>query len=752
MKIDRRSFLSLGIGAGAGIALSPLPWKLTDDSSIWTQMWPWTPVPKDGAVNYVNTVSTICSSGCGLSVRKIDDRAVKVEGQQGYPGSNGNACVHCMSGIQLLYSPTAVKSPMKRTGKRGEGKWQSISWDQAIAEVSEKLGKLRADGKADSIACMLGSDFGTVPALFNRFVNACGSPNFMRMPSYQDAYEMTLAFMHGTESMAVFDAENADFVLSFGSGVIDGWGSSVRMFKANSTWKDKNAKLVQAEPRLSNTAAKSDQWIPIKPGTELMLALGIANVIITESLYNKDFVEKYAAGFEDGTDAEGKKVKGFKNFVLDGYSPNFVGRATGIEPNTIVKLAKEFAGAKAPLALCGRGQGKTPGSIHEFMAVHALNALVGNINKKGGVWAMPKPDYIKWEAAKLDDAAKKGLETARIDGAGTERFPNAKYLTSRVPQIINSAKESPVQALLVSGANPAYTLPDSKSVADALASIPFIVSFASHMDETAEMADLILPNHGHFERIEDVPAPPGYNKPVLGLATPVISPQYNTKHAGDTIIALAKKMGGTVSESFPWESYEECLEKTLGENWGPLKEAGVITNPAYEPPDWSAAFATSSKKFAFIPENHKAGKGSLQLPEIEGNDSYRLILIPYDSMRLANGPVGNTPFVTKIVSDKVLKGNDICVEINPKTAEKYGLKQGNYAALTTPKGKAKVKVNLSPGIMPGIIAMPRGLGHTGIDEYLAGKGVNVNELIGPVEDPASGLDAAWGIKANLVKA
>jgi len=483
-----------------------------------------------------------------------------------------------------------------------------------------------------------------------------------------------------------------------------------------------------------------------------MLALGIANVIITESLYNKDFVEKYSMGFEDWTDAEGKKQKGFKNFVLDGYSPNYVSRATGIEANTIVKLAKEFAGASAPLALCGRGQGKTPGSIHEFMAVHALNALVGNINKKGGIWAMPKPDYIKWEEPKLDDIAQKAIKTPRIDGAGTERFPHAKSLLTRLPEIINSAKESPVQALFVSGANPAYTLPGTKAVKNALNSIPFIVSFASNMDETAEMADLILPNHGHFERYEDVPAPPGYNKPVLGLAKPVISPQHNTKHVGDTLIALAQKMGGSIAESFPWETYEECLEKTLGENWGPLQETGVVTNPAYEAADWRLAFTTSLNKFAFIPENHKAGKGSLQVPSIEGDDSYRLTLIPYDSMRLANGPVGNTPFVTKIVSDKVLKGNDVCVEINPKTAEKYGLKEGQYAILTTPKAKVKVKAHLSQGIMPGIIAMPRGLGHTGIDEYLAGKGVNINELIGPVEDPASGLDAAWGIKANLVKA
>ena len=93
--------MSLGIGAAAGTALSPLPWKLTDDLSIWTQMWPWTPVPKDGEVNYVNSVSTLCGGGCGISVRKVEDRAVKIEGMKGYPGNDGKACIHCLSGLQL---------------------------------------------------------------------------------------------------------------------------------------------------------------------------------------------------------------------------------------------------------------------------------------------------------------------------------------------------------------------------------------------------------------------------------------------------------------------------------------------------------------------------------------------------------------------------------------------------------------------------------------------------------------------------
>jgi len=127
----------------------------------------------------------------------------------------------------------------------------------------------------------------------------------------------------------------------------------------------------------------------------------------------------------------------------------------------------------------------------------------------------------------------------------------------------------------------------------------------------------------------------------------------------------------------------------------------------------------------------------------------KLVLVPYDSIRLASRYVGAAPFMMKTVSDRVLKGQDSFVEVNPQTAKKLRLADGQDAVLSTPVGKAKVRVQYELGIMPGIVAMPRGLGHTAYDAYLADKGVNVNQLIGPVEDPASGLDAAWGIGAKL---
>ncbi len=252
MKVDRRSFLSFVIGGAAGTALSPLPWKLMDDSSIWSQMWPWTPVPPDGEVVYEDSTCTLCPGGCGISVRKVDSRAVKIEGQSGHPVNDGSICILGLSGLQMLYGPTRIKSPMKRIGERGEGKWQKISWDEAIAILTEKLTDIRDKGEAHTVAALAGSDSGTVPALIQRFMAAYGSPNFMRSPSYRDVDELTVKALFGADGRTGFDVENADYVLSFGSGFVDGWGSPVRMFKAASLWKEKDIPVVQVEPRLSN--------------------------------------------------------------------------------------------------------------------------------------------------------------------------------------------------------------------------------------------------------------------------------------------------------------------------------------------------------------------------------------------------------------------------------------------------------------------------------------------------------------------
>ena len=735
MNIGRRSFLSFLIGGAAGTALSPLPWKLTDDSSIWSQTWPWTPIPARGEVTFVNTTCTLCPGGCGISVRKVGERCVKIEGIQGHPVNDGGVCPLGASGLQLLYGPARIRTPLKRVGERGQGRWTAISWEDALAETAEKLTDLRDGGRSHAVACLSGRTFGTMPALLERFMSAYGSPNFMTIPSMRDSYALTFAAMNGQAAMAGFDVEQTDFVLSFGSGIIDGWGSLVRMFKANSHWREGAGKVVQAESRLSNSAAKSDIWAPINPGTEAALALGVAHVIILEKRYRSDFVNAYSTGFET-----------FKTMVMAGYSPGKVEQITGVEKNTIISLARSFARAARPLAICGRGRGEVPGSMNEFMAVHALNALVGNINRPGGIWALPEPDYIQWPEPDLDRVAATGTRQRRLDGAGEN--PAVGSLPNRFFSAVAAGEGYPIEALFISGTNPDFALPSSQNVAKAMANIPFVVSFSSRMDEAARQADLILPDHAYLERHEDVPAPIGFHKPIIGLCQPAIRPQFNTMHTGNVFIQLAHTLGGTLADALPWDNYEACLEETLGDRWEPLVETGYVVDDSFAPEPWSDMFGM--QKFEFAAAGLRTGFNPVSIEGDEG--AYPLVLMPYDSMRVASGAIGNTPFMTKAVDETVLLHGMTFVQVNPATAGALGFRHGDKALLTTPAGQAEVRMDLFEGVMPGVVAMPKGMGRTPHDPRLMTHGVSANPLVGSLEDPISGPEAAWGVRAKLSKA
>ncbi|MFC1895447.1 molybdopterin dinucleotide binding domain-containing protein, partial [Thermodesulfobacteriota bacterium] len=236
---------------------------------------------------------------------------------------------------------------------------------------------------------------------------------------------------------------------------------------------------------------------------------------------------------------------------------------------------------------------------------------------------------------------------------------------------------------------------------------------------------------------------------------PCLNPVFKSMHTGQVIIEIAQAMGGSIADSFPWGEYEECLRQALGDLWDTMSEDGF-----WEEKDGVlAGFDTPSGRFEFAPSMLRTGAPQVpELPEARpipcvGNPAtYPLTVVPCESMRLANGAIADPPFVIKTVEDTVLKGNDMFVEINPGTAKAFGLTEGCAAILTTPRGSARVGVHLRDGIMPDLVGVPKGLGHTAYDKYLADKGINYNGLVGPVEDPATGYDVSWGIRARLTVA
>ncbi|MBL7175564.1 MAG: molybdopterin-dependent oxidoreductase [Desulfobacteraceae bacterium] len=818
---NRRNFIKLLVGGAVGTHLSPIPWKLADDSAIWTQNWPWIPVPPVGEFFYEKTVCKLCPGGCGIEVRKVDHRAVKIEGRTDYPVNPGGICPLGMGGLQLLYNENIrFPGPMKRSGPRGAGEFGAITWDEAIGLLAGRISDLRKKGSPETLVAVDGNSTGsTISLMVERLLKVIGSPNYTRIPSAEDSFTMANLLMQGHESPMAYDLENADFVLSFGAGLLEGWGAPGRVINAWRLWREdplkRKARVVQIESRASNTASKADQWAAIRPGTEAALALGLAHVIIKENLYDTEFINSYSFGFNDWMSANGIKHTGFRNLVSKQYSPSQVAEITGLSSEEIVSLAAAFARADAPIALCGKGKGALNGSLYEFMCVNSLNALVGNINKPGGVLVhdplplSPLPDF------QADAIARSGLKKPRLDQAGSMKHPFSHSLINNLTDAIIGESQSPVDTLLVLASNPVFTLPAGGAFRKALTTIPFIVSFSPYRDETANMADLILPDHNYLEKLDEIVWPTGLQYPMYGLTRPVVEPVYGTRNSGDVIIQLAKRIGDTVGSAFPWKGYEEVLKtrvKGLFESkggqvsyngsqpvwqrmreggsvrpdynsfdtmWKKIKSGGLWYRPLHKYRNWERIFKTPSGRFEFFSSRielavmKSAQNSSMEatlknmgihvmddeafMPHYEPVKSekehgkYPLLMVPYEMINLSSGWLPNPPYLNKTLFDHQLLKDASFAEINPKTAAGHNLVEGDMVMIESPKGKVQVRVNLFEGAMPGIVYLPLGFGHTAYDKFLQGKGVNPNHIISEGKDPLSGYPVWWNTPVKLTK-
>jgi anaerobic selenocysteine-containing dehydrogenase len=809
MELNRRNFIKFLVGGVAGLHITPLPWKLTDDIAIWTQNWPWVPVPPVGAFTQVKSVCTLCPGGCGIEVRKVDTRAVKIEGRTDYPVNPGGICPLGVGGLQLLYNESIRHpQPMKRVGPRGSGLFVGISWKEALDMLAGRISALRQAERPQALAAIDGTPIrSTLSVLIERFLTAAGSPNTVRIPSAEDTHQMVNTLMQGTDGPAAVDLENSDYILSFGSGLLEGWGAPGRIFNAWSQWRDKpgnpTAKVVQIEPRASNTASKADQWVAIKPGTEAALALGMAHVIIKEGWFDSGFLNGYCFGFEDFRTADARDHIGFKTLVMEQYAPEKVQEITGIKAAAVVSLAKDFAEAKAPVAICGKGKGTYSGDLYEYMAVNSLNALKGRINRPGGVLVHEALPLSPLPEVQADETASKGLNTERIDGAGSKRYPFSHSLINQFTDAIVASAESPVDTLLVFSANPAYTLPDGGAFKKALMKIPFVVSFSPYRDETSLFADLVLPDHTYLEKMEEAVWPNGLQYPLYGLSSPVVEPVYHTRHTGDALITLAKQVGGGVASAFPWKGYGDVLKarakglfkaggglvtfeagtspvwelQKKGESgasdfdsfddmWEKLKSGGLWYRTKHTYENWSTLFKTPTGKFefsasklelAFKDINPGIAEDTISLPHYEapkakGSSSYPLMMIPYEMINLSSSWIPSPPFLYKTLFDDQLLKNDSFAEINPKTAQEYQLKAGDQVVIKSPVGQIKARVKLFEGAMPGVVFLPLGFGHTAYDEFSKGKGSNPNDIVYAGKDPVSGHPIWWHTPVNLIKA
>jgi anaerobic selenocysteine-containing dehydrogenase len=793
MKFNRRDFLKMGGGAGVAIALGGGFWK-------WSQ-FPAAEKPNvPGVEKWIPTVCAQCMGGCGILVRVIDGWAVNIAGNPLHPVNRGTLCPKGIAGLHGLYDPDRIRSPLKRVGKRGEGRWQPISWDEALHLVTEPLKDLRQKGEPHRLVVLGGRYRGLMRTLWERFLEVYGSPNYVDNQFQWEGSPVEGVFLtQGTLSLPAYDLENVRYLLSFGSGLLESYWSPVQALMAYGIFRrgrpGQRGKLVQIEPRLSVTAIKSDEWIPIQPGTEAILALSIAHMIIKEGLYHKEFVSSQTFGFENWMDAGGKEHLGFKDYVLSEYEPQVASKRTGVPVDTIIRLAREFASNQPSLAVGYRDR-----PFHQ-MAVAVLNGLTGNIDAPGGVLIPRTITYQPYPPLKRDTIAKQGLERERIDGGkGLLAMPRPHLFAKNVI----SGKPYKPKVLLLYYSNPLFSNPNPDLFSRAFSEIPLIVSFSPYLDESTQLADLILPDHTPLERWQDDPLFLNNGFPVFGIRQPVVDPLYQTKATGDVLLHMAKLLRGDIQKAFPWNDFKEAMiyglkgifdakrgdtfglqfdeawtrllqkggwwapsYRTFEEFWKLLLEKGGWWDPMYDFKEWDRIFQTPSKKFQFYAQGLKQTdrffaskdlKDSSLLPHWEepkktGDEKeYPFHLHIYRTMALTGGRNANEPWLQEVFGPHLFERWETWVELNPETAKGLGISDGDWVWVESTAGKIKVKARIYKGAMPEVANIPFGSGHRSGGRWASGLGENPYRLLGDDLDPLTGHPLNGSTRVKIYKA
>ncbi len=719
--MDRRDFLKLvgagGVGVGAGFLLAE------SIKHPREHLIPHAVPPEEfsaGIATWYNSVCFMCPAGCGISVRTREGRPKIIQGNPSHPVSQGRLCGLGQAGVHALYNPDRLTTPLLRTAARGTGAFEPTPWDDGLSRLAERLRTLRADGQGDRICLLSEGVRGHLALVFERFMEQLGSK---RLLHYDFAHPRTLYAanerLFGEQHLPYYDLKNARYLLSFGADFLGPWISPVHHSLGYGHSRQGRAgvrgRFVQIEPRMSLSGAAADEWIAARPGTEGLLALGLAHRIVSEGRYR-------GADRDDWAEH------------LSRYSPERVAGETGVSQSTIARLADDFAQTQPGLAIGGGAAGNHTNGVDILVAVNALNYLVGNLGAPGGVVFNPPPVI-----------------------AAPQR--QAGYRT--MLELAQDARDGRIEVLIVSKTNPVFALPAAAGFAEALARIPLIVSLSSFMDETTALADLILPSHTYLESWGDDFPEPGVGFPVGAIAQPVVSPLYDTRASGDIILGLAQQLG--LGDALPWKNMEDCLRQ----GWREIHQRGALDNDAASfETFWNSVLQAGVWGQDAHRERPAGAIGasvidalnveaalSPTLPRSAGEGAsaaYPFYFHPYLSAALHDGRGANLPWMQELPDPLTSIVYGSWVELNPVAAKQLGVTDGDIVEVESVHGRLSTPVCVYPAIRPDVVAMPIGQGHSEYGRYARHRGVNPIQILAPEIEPSTGALAWSATRVRLV--
>ncbi len=720
--MKRRDFLKYIGAGGVGVVLGGIFGKVSRPPGA--KLIPYLIPPDDiipGVGTWYSSLCTQCPAGCGVIVKVMEGRAKKIEGNPLHPVSKGKLCARGQAALQALYNPDRVKAPMKRTGARGNASaFEEISWDEAVKTLASNLKDLADKGQAEGVYLLTNTLRGHLDGLISTFMKDLGSPNYAQYELF-DYRNLRLANKAalGIEAIPHYDIANASYILSFGADFAGTWISPVNFGRAYGEMRQgrpgSRGRLIQIEPRISLTGANADEWVPVRPGTEGALALSIAYAIVDAGLYN-------------GADA------GRWKSALSAFDPSRTASVTDVESARVYAMAKDFARSRAPLAIGGEVIAGYDGGAEQIVAVNVLNHLGGALGSKGGL--VPNPDDLFFVPGRQDMDFGKGAAHLAREAAAMR-----------------------VKTLILHNTNPVFTTPPKLGLEAALKNIPFICSMTSFMDETSAMADLILPLNTSLEDWGDDFVNPGVGGPAATLMQPVVSPVYNTKGTGDIFLDLAREMGGKVAEDLDYVDYHTYLREAWKKIYKKNKAVsrGSLTfdrfwNKLLQTGGWWKDSGRAEKSLSVSPSKVKGRLPGKQAKFAGEKTAYPLYLILYPQAGHLDGRGANLPWLQELPDpiSTVVWGS--WVEINPATAKRLGISEGDKVRIRSPYGEIKAFAFPYAGIRPDTVALPIGQGHKLYGRYAEGRGVNPIEIIPAVENRESGAMALNCTRVSVERA
>ena len=707
MDLTRRDFIKL-IGGGATGAIVFSACGVPDEELYFQSP---NKLPEDQVTGIDNWYATLGSDGEGLAVRIMEGRAKKVEGNTDYPSNTGAHSYSNEAELQILYHPERLESPLVRDGNRGSGKWIEIGWNDAYQRINDQLNTLGHD-KSRFVTKPLG---GRSNSVISAFSDELGN-KLLSYSSFDDTNLINaLNIITGSGNIPKLDIGNSDMVLNFGMDFLNSSYSQAMFGREYGKFRTSpRGNLYHIEPRLSLTATNSDEWIFCELGTEGMIASAIAYVLISEKLVNTDFAKKINSN------------------DLSGFTPEKISKITGVKPDKIVDLAHKLAKSKHPLIIGGdTASGNTNGSSN-MIAIYALNLLLGNINKEGGLILNP-------------DSPLADLHSSRTTSSYQE-----------ILSLIGDIDSGTTNSLFINQVDLNYSVSGNINLKSSLSKLGLIVSMNSFIDDTSQYADIILPLNTQFESWgNDVPEiGPGYE--VVGFQQPIVKSRFSnkgrqsgTKSAEEIIMELSNIMD--FKNKYSGKTMKEILmddaKNIMNLNRGSIRANDLKTfwNGLLSRGGWWDVKSTVSKS---VKTNLKKWP-KIHNPEFSSaNSSYHLI--PFKTT-VSDGSLAKTPWLQGLTDPLTTIAWETWVEINEQEADKLNIKEGDVLEIDNGNGrKIKAVAYPTPATPPNVLSVPVGGGQkTG--RYTSGFGTNIYSIMNTSYDPNTGAHAWASNKVNIKK-